>query len=155
MKIYDQYDHLNAFKLIQDRNLYPELVQIVNNPNLVFGKKTPSEIKKMIEENFNNKGWADKVKIATSNLTINFIKDGVGVCFQIGGNVARTYADILKLMLLHNKGRIEIGVIFVPSDEISKTLGKNYARYNRLERELMLYKDIITVPILAIGLSNS
>ncbi|MCD7963783.1 MAG: hypothetical protein LUF90_09640 [Rikenellaceae bacterium] len=120
---------------------------------MLFGEKSPSEIKKLIGNGFNSKGWADNVKVDNSNLTVNFVKDGVGVCFQIG-NVARTYADILKLMHLHNKGKIEIGVMIVPAPSASKTLGANYARYDRLARELNLYKDIITVPILAIGLTN-
>jgi len=153
MKIYDQYDHLNAFKLIQDKNLYRELSEIVSPSSLLFGDKSPSEIKKIIGDSFDEKGWADKVKVITSKLTINFSKSNIGVCFQIG-NVARTYADILKLMALHHKGVIEAGVIIVPGEEESKILGKNYARYDRLEREIILYKDIITVPILAIGLSN-
>lgn len=153
MKIYDQYDHLNAFKLIQDKNLYLELADIVSRNNLLFGDKSPSDIKKTIGSSFDEKGWADKVKVINTNLTINFSKSKIGVCFQIG-NVARTYADILKLMALHNKKNIEVGVIIVPGELESKLLGKNYARFDRLEREIILYKDIITVPILAIGLSN-
>ena len=153
MKIYDQYDHLNAFKLIQDKNLYLELADIVSQNDLLFGDKSPSDIKKIIGSCFDEKGWADKVKVINTNLTINFSKSKVGVCFQIG-NVARTYADILKLMALHHKKNIEVGVIIVPGELESKLLGKNYARYDRLEREIILYKDIITVPILAIGLSN-
>lgn len=153
MKIYDQYDHLNAFKIIQDKDLYPELSDIVSLSNLLFGDKGPGEIKQIIGDRFDERGWADKVKIVNSKLTISFKKSGIGVCFQIG-NVARTYADILKLMALHQKGVIEAGVIIVPGAEESKILGANYANYDRLEREIILYKDIITVPILGIGLSN-
>lgn len=153
MKIYNQYDHLNAFKLIQNKNLYKELSEIISPKDLIFGQKSPSDIKKTIGDRFDENGWADKVKIVTTNLTINYKKSGIGICFQIG-NVARTYADILKLMALHNNGVIDVGVIIVPGEEESKILGANYARYDRLEREIILYKDIITVPILIIGLSN-
>lgn len=153
MKIYDQHDHLNAFKLIQERNLYPELIDIMTTPDILFGEKSPSEIKKIIKDQFNLQGWADNVPLASSNLTVNFIKNKTCVCFQLG-NVARTYADILKLMQLHHIGKIEMGVIFVPSPAASKTLGKNYARYDRLARELDMWKGIINVPILAIGLTN-
>lgn len=154
MKLFDQFDHLKALKLVQDKNLYRELIEIVSLDNLSFGKKRPNEIKDIIGNRFDEKGWADKVKIVTSNLTIGFKKSGIGVCFQIG-NVARTYADILKLMALHQKGVIEAGVIIVPGKAESKILGANYASYERLERDIILYKDIINVPILVIGLSNN
>lgn len=154
MKIFDQYDHLKALKLIQDKNLYRELIDIVSLAGLSFGEKRPNEIKSIIGYRFDEKGWADRVKIVTSNLTISYKKSGIGVCFQIG-NVARTYADILKLMALHQKSIIEVGVIIVPGKEESKILGANYASYERLERDVILYKDIITVPVLVIGLSNN
>lgn len=153
MKLFDQYDHLKALRLVQDKNLYRELIEIISLDNLSFEKGRPNEIKATINHRFDEKGWADKVKVVTSNLTIGFIKSKIGVCFQIG-NVARTYADILKLMALYQKGVIEAGVIVVPGTEESKILGANYASYERLEREIVLYKDIITVPILVIGLSN-
>jgi hypothetical protein len=154
MKLFDQFDHLKALKLVQDKNLYRELIEIVSLDNLSFGKKRPNEIKNIIGDRFDEKGWADKVKVVTSNLTISFKKSGIGVCFQIG-NVARTYADILKLMALHQKGAIEVGAIIVPGTKESKILGANYASYERLEREIILYKEIIAVPLLVIGLSNN
>lgn len=154
MKVCDKYYHLNALEIIQSKDgAQNELFDLVNTNELAFGINPPVEIKRKINERFNLKGWADKVKVGNSNLTISFIKSKIGVCFQIG-NIARTYADILKLMQLHKKGIIDVGIIYVPHKIESKKMGANYAQYDRLAKELTQFKDIITAPILVIGLSN-
>jgi len=86
-------------------------------------------------------------------LTITFLKKKVGICFQIG-NVARTYADILKLSQLNKKGIIDVGVIIVPHKNESKLMGANYAQFERLVKELAQFKEIVPTPIIVIGLSN-
>lgn len=154
MKNSDQYSHRNALEIIQSKdNIMSELNDIVNISDIKFGTHSPNNIKTIISDRFNEKGWADKVKVGRSNLTISFLKSKIGVCFQIG-NVARTYADILKLMQLHHKGVIDAGVIFVPHALESKKMGANYAQYERLSKEIVHFKEIITMPVLVIGISN-
>lgn len=154
MKICDTYSHLYASdKLAAKEGIYSEIEQILTDNNLVFGQKRPKQIKSVIADKFNSKGWADKTRVGTSRLTISFLKGKVGICFQLG-NVARTYADILKLSQLGKKNVIDIGVIIVPHKIESKKLGANYAQYDRLSAEIRHFQDIINVPILVIGLSN-
>lgn len=154
MKICDTYSHLFASdKLAAKGNIYSEIDQILSDKNLVFGRNRPKEIKFTIGEKFNAKGWADKTRVGTSRLTINFLKSKVGICFQLG-NVARTYADILKLAQLGKKNVIDIGIIIVPHKIESKKMGANYAQYDRLSAEIKHFQDIINLPILVIGLSN-
>jgi hypothetical protein len=154
MKICDSYSHLLANEKLKAKGtLIHEIEEIVTDKSIVFGKKRPKEIKSIIGEKFNEKGWADKIKVGQSRLTINFLKQKVGICFQLG-NVARTYADILKLMQLGKKNVIEVGVIIVPHKIESKILGANYAQYDRLSSEVKHFQDIINLPILVIGLSN-
>lgn len=154
MKICDQYNHHYGLEEIQNKNgIIDEIRTVITDAKLTFGKNPPKEIKSRISEKFNQKGWADKVKVGNSNLTISFMKSKVGVCFQIG-NVARTYADILKLSQLNKKNIIDAGVIIVPHKLESKLMGANYAQYDRLAKELSQFSDIILTPILVIGLSN-
>jgi len=154
MKISDKYSHHKGFEKVQNKNgVFQEILEIVTDKNIVFGINGPKEIKTRINEKFNQRGWADKVKIGHSNLTISFLKAKVGVCFQIG-NVARTYADILKLSQLNMKGTIDVGIIIVPQKLESKKMGTNYAQFDRLAKELAQFKDIVSAPILVIGLSN-
>lgn len=154
MKISDQYSHKNGLEgLLTHNSIFEEIPEILNEDNLVFGINSPFEIKEYIGNKFNNKGWADKVKVGNTGLTISFLKSKVGVCFQIG-NVARTYADILKICQLYNKGVIHVGVIIVPRKVESKILGANYAQFERLSKELAQFTEIVSAPILVIGLSN-
>jgi hypothetical protein len=154
MKICDQYNHHNGLEEIQNKNgIIDEIRTVVTDAKLSFGKNPPKEIKYRISERFNQKGWADKVKVGNSKLTISFMKSKVGVCFQIG-NVARTYADIIKLSQLNKNNVIDAGVIIVPHKLESKLMGANYAMYDRLVKELSQFSDIISTPILVIGLSN-
>ncbi|MBK7649618.1 MAG: hypothetical protein IPJ20_01190 [Flammeovirgaceae bacterium] len=154
MKICDQYNHHNGFERIQrEDGLYRELEEILTEPNLRFGSNSPREIKRKISDRFNQKGWADKVKVGNSNLTISFLKFKIGICFQIG-NVARTYADILKLCQLNKMGVIDAGIIVVPHKLESNKMGTNYAQFDRLASELFQFKDIVSTPILVLGLSN-
>lgn len=154
MKICDHYDHHEAQSiLLKKSEIFKELSEIGCNEKLIFGKSHSSDIKKIISNDFNRKGWADKVKVGKSNISINFLKSKTGVCFQIG-NVARTYADILKLMYLYDNGIIDVGVIYVPHKIESKLMGKNYAQFDRLASELNLFLNTVNIPILVIGLSN-
>lgn len=154
MKICDQYNHHSGLeKILNKENLLKEIQTIINDKEITFGKVRPCEIKSRVSQKFNEHGWADNVKVDKSRLTISFLKSKVGVCFQIG-NVARTYADLLKLSQLYKKEVINVGVIVVPHKFESKLLGANYAQYERLAKELSLFSDIISTPILLIGVSN-
>ena len=130
-----------------------EIKEILAHSGLTLGKNRPSQIKSKISERFNDRGWADKVRVGKTKLTISFLKSNVGVCFQIG-NVARTYADILKLTALNKRGIIDVGVMIVPHKLESKLMGANYAQFDRLTNELGQFKEIISTPILVLALSN-
>ena len=154
MKICEEYSHLKAQEIIDGKgSVLTEIRTFLNDKTIILAKNETIPIKKIIASKFNNAGWSDKVKVGTTNLTISFLKDEIGVCFQLG-NVARTYADVLKLCLLGEKNKIKAGIIIVPDKLESKILGANYADYQRLANEIKLFKDILRTPILIIGLSN-
>jgi hypothetical protein len=155
MKICEKLNHRDAEKILLSKgSLLREVTNIVQDSNLKFGRDNPQRIKSLIADKFNQKGWADRVKVSEkTNLTINFMKSRVGVCFQLG-NVARIYADLLKLQALGRSGKIDVGVIIVADGHESKLLGANYASYDRLKKEMQVFSEIINIPILIISLSN-
>lgn len=72
MKICNQYNHHKGLEKIQSKNgILKEIRTILNHGNLSFGADSSKEIKAKINERFNQKGWADKVKVGNSNLTIS------------------------------------------------------------------------------------
>jgi len=153
MKVCDQYDHLRGLQNIMQKGILLNELKEILADDLLLGKSSPKIIKKAIGEKFNDRGWADNVRVGNSKLTVSFLKSKVGVCFQIG-NVARTYADILKLSQLFKTGVIDVGVMIVPDKIESKKMGANYAKFDRLSNELKHFKDIIPIPILVLSLSN-
>jgi hypothetical protein len=155
MKIGDEYSHKNALLILSTiPNIYNEIKSVISRCDYLFGKHNPELIKKYFSDEFNSLGWADRVRLnKKSNLTVSFIKDRVGVCIQLG-NVARTYADILKLSYLAKQKKIKVGIIIVPDQKESKLLGANYASFNRLIREIDLFSEIIESPILVLSLST-
>lgn len=154
MKICDLYSHLFAIERLEEKgSLLSEIESILTDKAIIFGRQRPNEIKQLIGERFSELGWADKIKVGQSRLTISFSKQKVGICFQLG-NVARTYADLLKLMQLYKRNVIQVGILVVPHKSESKKLGANYAQFERLSSEIKHFTDIINIPILVIGLSN-
>lgn len=155
MKISEKYNYRDAEKILSKKaSLLSELFGAVQQDDLRFGYDSPQKINASIAEKLNEKGWADRVKVSdATNLTINFMKNHVGICVQLG-NVARIYADLLKLETLGVNGRIDVGIIVVPGGPESKMLGANYARFDRLKKEMQVFSGIITLPILIISLSN-
>ena len=69
------------------------------------------------------------------------------------GNMGRVYADILKLQALYTKGNIIAGIILVPQSRTAKALGSNLVNYERLIRELPIFSQVITMPIVVVGFS--
>ena len=84
-------------------------------------------------------------------MTITSMKDEVGLCLQTG-NMARMYADLMKLQTLYRKGAIGSAVIVLPSNRTAKLLGGNVADAKRLERELNIFEKAYDVPTVVFGL---
>lgn len=139
--------------LFSKHQIWDELSQTLSNSKIRFEKRESQNIKMEISRHLNRLGWADSVKIEPTNLTINFIKSRVGLCIQLG-NVARTYADLLKMQILYDRKIIDVGVIAVPVRYVSKEMGSNLAQYERLEEEVKIFDKIIKAPLIIIGLST-
>lgn len=97
-------------------------------------------------------GWSGEIAVAQGSvITITSIKNDVGLCLQTG-NMARMYADLMKLQTLYLNNAIKSAVIVVPSEQVAKKLGSNIAQSKRLERELDIFKKAYHVPTLIYAL---
>lgn len=97
-------------------------------------------------------GWSSEVAVAQgSDMTITSMKTDVGLCLQTG-NMARMYADLIKLQTLYLNNAIKSAVIVVPSEPVAKILGSNIAQAKRLIRELDIFKKAYHVPTLIFAL---
>jgi len=97
-------------------------------------------------------GWSSEVPVAQgSDITITSLKSEVGLCLQTG-NMARMYADLIKLQTLYLDSSITSAVIVVPSEPVAVLLGSNIAQARRLARELEIFKKAYHVPTLIFAL---
>lgn len=96
-------------------------------------------------------GWSDSFPLSVySKISITSVNEKIGLCIQTG-NVARTYADLLKLQTLFTDEKIIAGILVLPSKECADTIGKNVANYERFLRELtFIFSKVITIPLLVI-----
>lgn len=147
------YEHRSGRKVVPS-SIINGVVDVVEELNPVLAKKAVARIKADIKERLEKNGWSEEYRLdATSKITISSFLKGIGLCFQTG-NVGRIYADLLKLQTLYTKGNITAGIILVPKQKTAKKLGSNMANYERLTRELPIFSQVITMPIVVVGFSG-
>lgn len=97
-------------------------------------------------------GWSDEVRISTQrNITITAKNGIVGLCLQTG-NMARFYADLLKLQSQYLDQKIESAIYIIPLKSAAKQMGDNIANFERMTEELEnIFYKVITIPIVVIG----
>lgn len=121
--------------------------------SLIDVPDSPSDLKLAINDKFLEAGWAQNFKISGSNLYVSFKRDRTAACVQLG-NVARVYADILKLQNLFDRKVIDRAILIVPSDSLSKEFGANHASFGRTVRDIETLALSITCPILVVSINK-
>lgn len=116
------------------------------------GPGAATKIRDALISNLKSLGWPGKFPVAAgSDITITSMREGVGLCLQTG-NMARMYADLIKLQTLYLDNAIKSAVIILPSEPVALLLGSNIAQARRLERELDIFKKAYHVPTLVFSL---
>jgi len=103
-------------------------------------------------ESLRKQGWSDKVRISAScGLTLTAKHGKTALCLQTG-NMARFYADLLKLQAQFLDGKITSAIYILPTRVAANQMGDNMANFERLTSELdSVFKKVITVPLLIYG----
>ncbi|MGF9911561.1 BglII/BstYI family type II restriction endonuclease [Paenibacillus ehimensis] len=128
------------------------VITILRDISFEVRKGSATKLRRIVLESLFRLGWSDKTKIDSGNdITITSMKGNVGLCLQTG-NVSRFYADILKLQSLYIKDKAASAIYILPTKNASLKMGSNIAYFERLVEELNLYKHIITIPIMIIGI---
>ncbi|MBD5145449.1 MAG: hypothetical protein HDT21_05995 [Ruminococcus sp.] len=148
------YEHRSGLKVVPN-DIVDDVKRVIWDINPELSKKTVANIKKEARERLEKEGWTGEYRLdATSRITISSYLRGIGLCFQTG-NVGRIYADLLKLQTFYTKGNITAGIILIPQVKTAKELGSNMANYERLIRELPIFSQVITMPIVVIGFDGT
>lgn len=133
-------------------NIQDEITRAIERVEIKIGPKAAKKIRDAIIQNLKAEGWTGQVPVAKgSDIKITSMSDETGLCLQTG-NMARIYADLIKLQTLYLDNAIKSAVIIVPSEPVSRALGSNIAQAKRLERELEIFKKVYHVPTLIYAL---
>jgi len=147
------YSHNTGLKKVPG-NIQDPLLKRLNAGAFQLTKGATIEFRAKLGRVFKELGWSSRVQVAQeSKISITALNGDVGLCLQLG-NMARFYADLLKIQVLFFNRRISSSIYVLPTRNAARELGKNVTNYERMIRELQFYKDIITVPIIVVGIEN-
>lgn len=147
------YNHHNGINEVPSEYV-DELRQIIEKYKKTLEHYKISDFKQYLIPSIHKNGWSDEYFLdRTSKITITSIKDKTGLCIQTG-NMARMYADLLKLQALYTKGIIKSGILILANAACGRSFGVNVASYERVIKELDIFDQVITMPLVIIGFDN-
>ena len=146
----NKYDHRCGIKVVP-HDILEKTEAIFLNYEYSLKKCTVSTVKPDLKSKLMLEGWSDEYRLdVESKITITSFQRKIGLRFQTG-NVERVYANLLKLQTLFVRGNIVAGILIVPQKGMVKVFGSNCASYERLIKELPIFDQVITMPLVVIG----
>lgn len=148
----ETFAYRSADKVI-DKDLQLDTIRNIEALQFEVHKNCSKGLRSALLEALTKCGWSDEIIVAAgSQLSITSMNGRTGLCLQTG-NMARFYADVLKLQALFVNERIEAAFYIVPSLQCARIMGDNIANYHRFVREITsVFEDVITIPMIIIGL---
>jgi|APSaa5957512535_1039671.scaffolds.fasta_scaffold236936_1 hypothetical protein len=153
MKIFTN-SHRSGKQIIGDEVVH-RVEGVLHGSTYVVHRNCAREFRKEILDELALDGWSGEVNInRTSRIAITSMRGRNGLCLQTG-NMARFYADILKLQALFLDDIISSAFYLIPTLACTRIMGSNIANFERLNTELKnIFYKVITVPIVIIGFEN-
>lgn len=149
MKIETYYHNFDKEKASAEMLDY--IVEALNKSEKECDYTYTAGFRDLVNRELAKDGWAQRVRVsAETAITITGINNNVGLCLQLG-NVARIYADLLKLQAIYLKKTINWGILIVPLKEAALQIGSNIVSFERLKKELSTFKEVITIPLVVLG----
>ncbi len=148
------YDYNNG-KAAIPVDIANSVLSVIDALDYSLGKYEIKHFKDDLSDQIKLYGWSGKVSIsAKSNISITSMRKNIGLCTQTG-NMARMYADLMKLQALYLDDKIQAAIFVLPVKECANAFGGNVANYERFLNELInIFSKVITVPMLIIGFDN-
>lgn len=148
---YSYEDHHSAGVEWEQRELKEWLTDVFAAPAVKIEPRCTPEIRKHVETEFLNEGWAPNVNLDHAHgLSVFAMQDDLAFQLQTG-NMSRAPYDLLKLQYLFQSERIEAAALALPTKKTAKIIGDNIANAERVIKELQLFDRVITVPILVVA----
>lgn len=148
----DIFSHNKGLELV-DSKIKDNIFRLLKSTEFKISPGCGDDLRKAILAQLKSVGWSDDFRLdAHSQISLTSSIDQHVLCFQTG-NMSRFYADLLKLEYVFKNKKANAAFYLVPSKDAAKKMGSNIANFDRLTSELSMFKEIITIPILVIGLN--
>lgn len=148
---HEKFNHLSGIHVVPN-SIQIEIEQAIAAITIQPAKGKATTIRDIFLKSIGANGWSAEVPVSkNSKITVTSVKSDVGLCLQTG-NMARIYADLLKLQTMYINKAINSAVIVVPSKPVAAKLGDNIANAKRLEKELEVFKHAYSVPTVVFSL---
>lgn len=145
------YSH-NKAKTVINSTICAQVLRAVQEVDVEINEQCRGRVREGILQNLRGLGWSDKFRLHTnSQISLTSSLGENVLCLQTG-NMSRFYADLLKLQYVFAKGNATAAFYLIFSKEAAKIVGSNLAHFDRMIRELALFKETITIPILVVGI---
>ena len=136
MVLYELFAFKDADKILDSKGLLQEVKSIMSQ--ILFVKHTA------IQEGFRKSGWSLENYIFKEALwRWDAYKDKIAVSVELS-LIDAVHRDFLRAMLAHKKGLVD-ALLYVTS--MSKE-----PKFQNVKRDIEIFKEILAVPILLIGL---
>lgn len=148
------YNYRSGWEIVP-KELLEGVIRILEGMDHRLGKYEIRRFKDRLSDQLRMQGWPGPVNLsATSSITITSLYRRVGLCAQTG-NMARMYADLLKLQALYLDEKLKAAIYLIPTKACANAFGGNVANYERFLNELRnIFSRVITVPMVVIGFDN-
>jgi hypothetical protein len=135
---YEFYVYLDADKVLEDKGLLEEVRAVLQSIKRVNHKEMQAE--------FCNKGWEMEHRIfSATTWAWDAYKDKVAVSVELS-LIDAVHRDFLRAILAQKKGDLDVLVYITSTFKEPK--------FQNLKRDIAIFKEILNVPILLIGLSQ-
>ena len=120
------HNYRSGLQIIPD-SIRNSVIESINDIDCVGASGDTRAFNKNLMNKLYASGWSESVPLSVySKISITSIFEKIGLCVQTG-NIARIYADILKLQTLYTDEKISAGIVVLPVKDCADFIGKNVA----------------------------
>ena len=140
---------INGFK---DNSISSDVHKIIGSVKFEHKKNSSRFLKEILQYEFNKLNWYPKFKVdGRLNWYVQFYAKETAILFYFS-NKARSSLDLIKSQHLFANGKIKGAIYIVRTYESANKVAENLTNFETLEKEINVFKETITCPILLIGL---
>jgi len=135
-----------------DNSISNEVHKIIGSIKFEHQKNSSPFLKEILQYEFNKLNWYPKFKVDSKlNWYVQFYAKETAILFYFS-NKARSSLDLIKIQHLYVNEKIKGAIYIILTSEAAVKVASNLANFETLEKEINVFKETFTCPILLIGL---